>query len=79
MPCHSCCAKGPKCACTHACTHTDSAAKLILRLTDDLLDGHMPDVCDVVVVRQAIRGAQDIYQPLDLSSQLEGAGMDVST
>ena len=39
----------------------------------------MPDVRDVVVVRQAIRGAHDVYQPLDLDKQLQGAGMDVSS
>ena len=47
-------------------------------MTNKLLEGSMPDVRDVLVVRQAIRNNYDLYQPLDLGKQIKGANMDVS-
>ena len=60
------------------CLHADSPAKLMLRMISDLLEGRMPDVRDVLVVRQAIRDSYDLYQPLDLGGEMRGAGVDVS-
>ena len=50
----------------------------MLTVTNKLLEGVMPDVRDVLVVRQAIRNNYNLYQPLDLGKQIKGANMDVS-
>lgn len=58
--------------------HTGTAADKILAIMDLLMDGHMPDVKDVVMVRAAILHSSDIYQPLALDKQLEESSLDVS-
>jgi hypothetical protein len=63
---------------THLPRRTDSPAEMMLMVTNQLLEGVMPDVKNVMVVRQAIREDYDLYQPLGLRKQIQGANMDVS-
>lgn len=53
-------------------------ADLILSMMACLLDGRMPDLRQIVLVRTAIRENYDIYMPMGISQQLKDANMDVS-
>ncbi|GLI61128.1 hypothetical protein VaNZ11_003403 [Volvox africanus] len=59
---------------------TDSAgattADVLMNLLGELLEGITPDVRDIVLIRQQILQNMDIYQPLNLSSQLRDANLD---
>ncbi|GIL58439.1 hypothetical protein Vafri_13575 [Volvox africanus] len=59
---------------------TDSAgattADVLLNLLGELLEGITPDLRDIVLIRHQILQNMDIYQPLNLSSQLRDANLD---
>lgn len=55
-----------------------TTADVLLNLLGELLEGITPDLRDIVLIRQQILQNMDIYQPLNLSSQLRDANLDVS-
>ncbi|GLI61126.1 hypothetical protein VaNZ11_003401 [Volvox africanus] len=55
---------------------TETTADLMLSLLNHLLEGHMPDLRDVVFIRQAIIRGVDLYQPTDLRQHIQNANLD---
>ncbi|EFJ48257.1 3'5'-cyclic nucleotide phosphodiesterase [Volvox carteri f. nagariensis] len=51
-------------------------ADLILNMLARLLEGCMPDLRDVVFIRQAIIRGADLYQPVDLRKHIRSANLD---
>ncbi|GIL58431.1 hypothetical protein Vafri_13570 [Volvox africanus] len=54
----------------------ETTADLMLSLLNHLLEGHMPDLRDVVFIRQAIIRGVDLYQPTDLRQHIQNANLD---
>ncbi|GIL81206.1 hypothetical protein Vretifemale_10269, partial [Volvox reticuliferus] len=54
----------------------ETTADLMLSLLNRLLEGYMPDLRDVVFIRQAIIRGVDLYQPTDLGQQIQNANLD---
>ncbi|GLI61127.1 hypothetical protein VaNZ11_003402 [Volvox africanus] len=54
----------------------ETTADLMLSLLNHLLEGHMPDLRDVVFIRQAIIRGVDLYQPTDLRQHIRNANLD---
>ncbi|KAG2501954.1 hypothetical protein HYH03_000452 [Edaphochlamys debaryana] len=54
----------------------ETTANLLLAMLGQLLEGRLPDVRDVVFVRQAILRSTDIYQPHDLQMHFRNANLD---
>lgn len=53
-------------------------ADLILGLVHGLMEGRAPGQEELELVRSCVLGAEDIYRPLHLDTQLHGLTMDVS-
>jgi hypothetical protein len=56
-----------------------TTADVLLNLLGELLEGITPDLRDIVLILQQILQNMDIYSPLNLSSQLRDANLDVRT
>ncbi|GLC65344.1 hypothetical protein PLESTF_000283100 [Pleodorina starrii] len=54
----------------------ETTADLMLSLLNRLLEGYMPDLRDVVFIRQAIIRGVDLYQPTDLKQHIRNANLD---
>lgn len=51
----------------------------MLRLLSQMLEGLVPDVSDVLLLRSALLRAADVYQPLNMGQAIEAEVADVST
>lgn len=47
-------------------------------MLSELLEGKTPSVQDILFVQSCVLESLDLYAPVDLGRQLQGAGMDVS-
>ncbi|GFR47060.1 hypothetical protein Agub_g8745 [Astrephomene gubernaculifera] len=55
---------------------TDTPAEVLLKLLGQLLEGGRPHLRDIIMVRTTVLRNLDIYQPLNLGSQIKGANLD---
>ncbi|KAG2490637.1 hypothetical protein HYH03_011028 [Edaphochlamys debaryana] len=60
----------------HRILSAESPADLMLSVMSELLEGGQPNLRDIMYIRTALLGKNDIYQPINLRGHIKDAGLD---